>query len=126
MNQSNTQQQSASGLVSSSTAKTRLSGSWLLLARAAWVVLVIPSLLLFVVGLPAYYAQIQRPCVDPATCNIAFALTAQGLRALAALGVSVSEYAAFLTLFWLIIVAIWSGIAFLIFCRSSEEWLALL
>ena len=118
MSPSYTKQQSAENM--------SLSGSWLLIARTVWLVLVIPSLLLFVVGLPVYYAQIQRPCVDPTTCNIVFALTAKGLRALSALGFSVSGYAAFGTLFWAIIVAIWSGIGFLIFWRRSNEWFALL
>jgi hypothetical protein len=126
MNRANTQQQSASASVASSSTKTRLSGSWLLIARSIWLALVIPSLLLFVVGLPAYFAQIQRACVDPVTCNIVFALTAQGLRALAALGLSVSGYAAVLTLFWTIIVAFWSGIGFLIFWRRSDDGMALL
>jgi signal transduction histidine kinase len=126
MNQANTQQQSASGSVAPSTANTRLSGSWLVIARTLWLVLVVPSLGLFVVGLPAYYAQVQRACVDPTTCNIAFSLTAKGLRVFAALGFSISGYAAFATLFWVIIVMAWSGIGFLIFWRRSDEWFALL
>lgn len=105
---------------------TRLSGFWLLIARAVWLGLVVPSLGLFVVGLPAYYQQLQKPCVDPATCNIVGALTAEGLRALAALSLSVSEYAAFNTVFWAMIIVIWSMIGFLLFWRGSEEWFALL
>jgi len=73
-----------------------------------------------------YYAQIQRACVDPVTCNIAGTLTAKGLQELSALGLSVSGYAALLTIFFTIIVAIWSGIGLLIFWRRSDEWFALL
>jgi len=126
MNRSHTEQKSGSYSIVSSTAHTRLAGCWLVTARVAWLALVIPSLGLFIVGLPAYYAQIQRACVDPTTCNIAFALTAKGLRAFAALGVSASSYAAFLTVFWVIIVAVWSVIGFLIFWRRSDDGMALL
>ena len=126
MNRAKTKQQGASGSIASSAAYTRLSGFRLVIVRVVWLVLVIPSLLLFVAGLPAYYQQLQRPCVETTTCNFAFALTAQGLRSLAAIGVSVSGYAAFFTIFLTIIVAIWSGIGFLIFWRRSDEWSALL
>jgi len=96
------------------------------MARAAWLVLVVPSLGLFVASLPAYYAQIQRACVDLVTCNLTGALTAKGLQELPALGLSVSGYAALLTIFFTLIVAIWSGIGLLIFWRRSDEWFALL
>ncbi len=126
MNVSDTERTSKSDSVVSSTATTRFSGSRLILARAVWLALVVPSVGLFVISLPVYYAQLQRACVNPVTCNVAFSLTAQGLRALAALGFSASGYAALLTIFLTIIVAIWSGVGFLIFWRRSDEWFALL
>jgi hypothetical protein len=94
MNQSDAEGKSASQSTVSSTAMTRLSGSWLLIARAVWLALVVPSLGLFVVGLPVYYQQLQRACVDPVTCSFNGALTAKGLQELAVLGFSVSAYAA--------------------------------
>jgi len=126
MNVSDMQRTSRSGAVRSHTATTRLSGRRLIMARAAWLVLVVPSLGLFVASLPAYYAQIQRACVDLVTCYLTGALTAKGLQELPALGLSVSGYAALLTIFFTLIVAIWSGIGFLIFWRRSDEWFALL
>src|SRR4051812_2749136 len=80
------QQTSRSGAVSSHTATTRLSGHWLIMVRATWLVLVVPGLGLFVASLPVYYAQIQRACVDLVTCNITGALTTKGLQELPALG----------------------------------------
>jgi hypothetical protein len=100
-------------------------GSRLIMARALWLALVVPSLGLFVASLPVYYAQIQRPCVDPVTCNVTGTLTARGLQELPALGLSGSGYAALLTLFFTLIVTIWSGVGFLIFWRRSDEWFAL-
>lgn len=126
MNRTNTQQQSASDSVAPHSAKTRLRGSWLLVGRAVWLALVIPSLGVFLAGLPAYYTQIQRPCVDATTCNVAGAMTAKGLQALAVLGFSPSGYAAFYTIFWTIIVITWSGIGLLIFLRRSDDLFALL
>ncbi len=41
------------------------------------------------------------------------------------MGLSASSYAALLTIFFTLIVAIWSGIGFLIFWRRSDEWFAL-
>jgi hypothetical protein len=60
------------------------------------------------------------------TCNIVGALTAKGLQALLAYGLSLSVYAAFFTIFWTTHAAIWSGIGFFIFWRRSDEWFALL
>lgn len=105
---------------------TRLSGTRLRLARGVWLALVLPSLGLFVAGLPAFYERLRRPCVDPAACNVAGALPAAGLQALAALGVSAGAYAAAMTVFWMIIGAVWCSIGFLIFRRRSDDWLALL
>ncbi|GAC1350208.1 MAG: hypothetical protein NVSMB27_30530 [Ktedonobacteraceae bacterium] len=126
MNRANAQQQSTQHSVASNAAQTRLNGSWLLITRIVWLMLVIPSLGLFLFGLPTYYVQIQKPCVDATTCNIAGAMTAKGLQSLAMLGFSALGYATFYTLFWTIIVIIWSGIGFLIFLRRSDDWFALL
>src|SRR5260221_13736435 len=126
MNRSDAPQKIGSGSAISSTAKTRLSGSRLIIARTVWLALVVPSLGFFVASLPVYFAQIQRACVDPVTCNITGTLTAKGLQELLAMGLSASGYAALLTIFFTIIVAIWSGIGFLIFWRRSDEWFALL
>src|SRR5260221_4148769 len=125
MNRSDAPQKIGSGSAVSSTAKTRLSGSRLILARAVWLALVVPSVGLFVASLPVYYTQIQRACVDPVKCNITGTLTAKGLQELLAMGLSASSYAALLTIFFTLIVAIWSGVGFLIFWRRSDEWFAL-
>jgi hypothetical protein len=129
MNQSGTEGKSASGAVDSTAANTRLTGSWLIIARTVWLVLVVPSLGLFVISLPVYYQQLQTACVDPVICanaNLNGTLSAQGLQALAASGFSVSEYAALLTILYALITAIWCAVGFFIFWRRSNDWLALL
>ena len=126
MNQLNTESKSISESAISSAATTRLSGRRLILARAAWLVLVVPSLGFFIAGLPLFYAQIQKACTNSITCNLTGALTAKGLQELSALGLSTSTYALLLTIFFILIVAIWSGIGFLIFWHRSNDWFALL
>ena len=126
MNRVDTRQPSANGLATPNIAKTRLSGSRLMIARAMWLALVIPSLILFIASLPVYYVQIQRACVDLVTCNIAGSLTAKGLQDLPALGFTVSVYATLFTIYFTIMVTIWCVVGFLIFWRRSDEWFALL
>jgi hypothetical protein len=115
-----------SSSAASSTANTRLSGSRLIMARTVCVVLVVLSLGLFVAALPVYYQQLQKACIDAVTCNLPGALNAGGLRALPAIGFSVSGYAAVTVIFWTLIEVIWSAIGFLIFWRKSDEWFVLL
>ncbi len=46
----------------------RLSGRWIVLARGAWITLVILTLVIFFASLPVYVAQLQTPC-DGAACE---------------------------------------------------------
>ena len=127
MNLSDTEQKSGTGVVVSNTANTSLSGSRLIIARTVWLVLVLPSLGLFVAGLLGTSQLIQRACDDPVTCNtLTGALTAKELQALSTSGVSVSTYAALFTIFWAILTSLWCAVGFLIFWRKSDDWLALL
>lgn len=126
MHLSDTKRKSTRGAVASSEVHTRLSGFRLLMARLAWLALALPSVGFFLAGLPAYYAQIQRPCGNAVTCNFFGAMTAKGLHALSAIGFSARGYATFLLVFLAIIVAIWCGVGFLIFWRKSDDWMALL
>src|SRR6266852_5933147 len=127
MNRSDTEGKNSSQPTVASTATSHLSGSWLIVARIVWLALIIPSLGLFVVGLPVYYQQLQRVCVALTTCGLnGGALPAQGLQALASIGLSVSGYAMLVTIFSALISAIWCAVGFLIFWRRSDDWLALL
>src|SRR6266702_3217304 len=126
MNLSDTERKSASGAIVTSAANTRLSGSWLIVARAVWLALIVPSLGLFLANLFTYDQQLQRACVGPLLCNLPGALTAKDLQALPTIGISVNGYAALLTISLAIITAIWCAVGFLIFWRRSDDWLALL
>ena len=127
MNLSDTEGKSASGAEVSSTATTRLTGSWLIIARAVWLALVVPSVGLFVISIPVYYQQLQTACFIGTACGkLPGTLTAKGLQALPTLGFSGTEYAALFTIFFAIITAIWCAVGFIIFWRRSDDWLALL
>ena len=126
MKQSDTEHKSVSGTVDSNGTNTRLTGPWLTFTRVVWLVLVIPSLGLFLASLLVSYQQMQTVCVDPVMCNLTGALTAQELQALASSGFSLNEYATLLTIFFAITAAIWYAVGFLIFWRRSDDWLALL
>jgi len=126
MNVADTEQKIVTGAVVSNSANTLLTGSRLIVARALWLVLVVPSLGLFVVSLPVYYQQLQRACVGPGCTNLSGALSAKEIQALVSSGFSASGYAALFTIFFAIIAAIWCAVGFLIFLRRSEDWLALL
>ena len=94
------------------SADTRLTGPWLIIARTAWLVLVIPSLGLFIVSLVVSYQQL--------------AITAQAQQMLSAVGLTVRELNTLNTIFNVLTSAIWYGVGFLIFWRRSDDWLVLL
>jgi hypothetical protein len=94
MNQSATEQKRARGTIDSNVANTRLTGSWLIIARTLWLVLVIPSIGLCVTSLIVYYQQMQTVCVDLTTCNnLPGALPPQMLQALLSIGISARGFA---------------------------------
>ncbi|HEY6286398.1 MAG TPA: hypothetical protein VIX20_12095 [Ktedonobacteraceae bacterium] len=126
MNRSDIEHNNASGTVDSNSANTRLTGSRLIVARTVWLVLVIPSLGLFIASLLVSYQQMLRVCVDPVTCNLSAGTPIQVQQSLATLGLSLSGFAALVTIFYVITAAIWYAVGFLIFWRRSDDWLALL
>jgi len=121
MNRSDPEGKSARQSIVSSTANTRLSGSWLIVARVVWIMLVVLSLGLFVIGLLAYDQLLQRACDDPVCGGIAGALNTQGLQALTSSGFSLTRYAALVTIFHAMIAAIWCVVGFFIFWRRSND-----
>jgi len=59
VNQSKTAEKSGSYVSTSSIAMTHLTGSWVPIARVVWLVLVAPSVILFVVSLVVSYQQLK-------------------------------------------------------------------
>jgi hypothetical protein len=108
-------------------ATTRLSGRWLLLARLAWIVLVLFVLGATIASLPASFAVLHLPCTfDNVTCNSSGLLTASQIQALPKNGFSLDAHAwSYLgTSGFLALVSIVLGAV--IFWRKSDDWMALL
>jgi hypothetical protein len=103
---------------------TRLRGRLLKAARAAWILAAILALVVFVVGIPALYAQIQSVCVGN-NCTGA-QLSVEQARALEAHGISLPSYALYSVIVGTLSTLIWFSIGWLIFWRKSDSWIALL
>jgi hypothetical protein len=124
MSRSVTDQQSASGSVGASTANTRLSGSWLILARVTWIAVVTLIVALFLAMLPAYSTLLQTICTS-ARCGFVQPTldSAQGIQKL---GLSLGTYATFTLALTLASVLLCLAVSAVIFWRKSDDWVALL
>lgn len=98
---------------------TRLSGLWLVVARAAWGILFAGILALFVTSLPGFHAGILNP-------NDNAALSPQAVEALLRAGITLDAYA-WASLGVLCVTVFGSvGIALVLFWRRSDDWMVLL
>jgi hypothetical protein len=95
-----------------SQSSARLQGSWLTIARAAWLVFFALSLLALGVAFPAHWAELTRPApIMLANLN--------------SLGWSVTLYAVYSITTEVIFTAAFLGVALIIFARRSNERMAL-
>jgi hypothetical protein len=90
-----------------------LRGRWLLLARAAWMVVAVATLGTFVVAVPARYAQLAHPSEAVRT-------------ALADIGLSAGTYAFYNVALDTLFVSVFATIGIVIFWRRSDDAMALL
>ncbi len=128
MSRSDTEAKNASHRAVDNTENTRLSGSWLIVARWAWMV---AELLLagnFVFSIPAYYAALRTVC----TVSIAvvdqcatWQLVPDNMSTLARLHISLDAYAAYTLLINVVASLLFWAVGILIFLRKSREWLGL-
>ena len=102
---------------------TKLRGRTLLLARTAWLAVALPTIGLFLAGVPVYFAYLLTPCPVAACTNGQLALDT--LRALHILGLSVGFYAAYTVALDLVVAAGYSAVALLLFWRKSDDRMAL-
>jgi hypothetical protein len=103
---------------------TRLHGRWLALMRVTWVVVVVLSVGLFIVGVPFSYAASQAICAT-APCNTTNQLTLDQAHELKHLGLSLDFYALFSTVLAIIFEIGYVATGVLIFWRKSDERVAL-
>ncbi len=115
--------------LASHTSSEHLSGRWLILARAAWVVCALLLLANFVASIPAYYHRLSVVCplADQGQCtNASGQLAPATIQLLAYLHLSLSSYAAFFTTADVLVSLLAWGVGLLIFWRKSEEPMGLL
>ena len=108
---------------------TRLSGRWLILARATWIILVAFAFVLLVVSLPqipAFFAHFQQPCIGKICEQNNGQLSHSALQALVKFGISPLLFTifAFATVF-LIPAVVWMLVGVILVWRKSDDWMVL-
>ena len=113
-------------LISSARAEpdTRLHGRWLVLARVAWLGVVVLIVGVFITSLPVFLAQLEVTCA-PATCSF-WQLTPAAAQALQRLGFSAGAYAIYTLSLVIVFGVIWLVSALVLFWRKSDDWMVLL
>src|SRR5713101_6232157 len=101
----------------------RLQGRWLLLARGAWLVVVLLTLGIFFASLPEYVAQLQTPCAGVCTY---LQLSAEQVEMLKGFGFSPGDYATYTITLTLAIMVACLVVSTLIVWRRSDDRMALL
>lgn len=105
------------------TSDTRLHGPWLILARAAWIVVVTLSLAVSIADIPLEFARLHTICAG-SSCGQQ--LTASIVQDLHRLNLSVDFFATFLVVLEFGSLFVWVAVALVIFWRRSNDWMALL
>ena len=105
---------------------TRLRGGLLISARIVWLAVVIFTLIIFLLSLPAYVVQLQTVCAG-VTCVYSYGqLTPGTAQALQNLGFSIGAYAVSILALITASTLVSFGVAGLIFWRRSDDWMAML
>jgi signal transduction histidine kinase len=105
---------------------TSLRGRWLRIARAAWVVVALVNLTLFIASIPAYWAQLITICTDPSGASCSFPqLNPVKLQALEGLGATIGAYAVYTLTIHTIASLAFFVVGALIFWRRSGDWYGL-
>jgi len=105
-------------------ANQRLRGRSLTLARIAWIAVAALTLSLFIVGIPAEFAQYHTACAPTECANRQ--LSQEDFRALQGFGLSLGTYAAYAVVIDIIFAAVYGAVAALIFWRRPDDRMALL
>ncbi len=104
---------------------TRLHGRRLVLARVVWVAVVVFTLSIFMLSLPAYFAQLQTVCTG-VTCVYSYGqLTPGTAQALQNLGLSTGGYAVSILALAIASASVSFGVACVLFWRRSDDWMVM-
>jgi hypothetical protein len=104
---------------------TRLHGRRLVIVRIVWVAVVVFTLSIFMLSLPAYFAQLQTVCVGD-TCVYSYGqLTPGTAQALQNLGLSTGGYAVSILALAIASALVLFGVACVLFWRRSDDGMAM-
>ena len=123
MNSSSASTQVTPGQKRQSEVDTRLYGPWLIFARIVWLAVVVISLTVSLVDIPLQFARLHIVCVGS---DCAQQLTLSIVRDLHKLNISVDFFAASVIILEFGFYFVWVVVAFVIFWRKSNDWMALL
>jgi GAF domain-containing protein len=98
---------------------------WLVLARAAWVLLAALITLLIVASIPFEYAYYKSICTSTVCATDSKRLTLEGVQALQALGLSAGFYAAYNVMVEVVAALVFAVVAAVIFWRRSDDRMGL-
>jgi signal transduction histidine kinase len=102
---------------------TRLRGRWLLIARAAWLALVLLTVAIFVATIPVEFAHLQQVCFN-GDCEHPY-LTPESLSDLQTIGLSTNLFATYFIAAIIVFASVWFAAGALIFWRKSDDRTAL-
>ena len=105
-----------------SRTEIRLQGAWLILARIAWVVIAVSSIVLFAAALPSYFAYLHIVEAHSVYAH----LTPGDVQTLQRLGLSVDFYAWLNVGVGVIFLLVYVAIGAVIFWHKSDDRVALL
>src|SRR5712692_5021510 len=105
------------------SAPASLPKAWLIIARVTWVVVVLPTIVLFALGLVAGFGQMRAVCAG-GLCNPHQLSPAQA-QLHQQLGLSLTFYAWYTTVAFAVFGAANFALAMFIFWRRSYDWMAL-
>ena len=101
-----------------------LMGGQLTMVRVVWLILATLCTSLFLTALPVHYRQLLDKCVG-IQC-VYYQLSPNAMFALQSAGITPGFYAAYITALTVATTLAYIGIAFFLFFRRSNEWMALL
>lgn len=102
---------------------TQLYGSWLVLARTLWIVVVALSLAVSIAYIPLEFRQLHTVCTS-SSCGQQ--LTVGIVQDLHQLNLSVDFFASYLLILQVVFLLVWAVVALLIFSRRSDDRVVLL
>ena len=109
------------------TSGTRLRGPWLVTATVGWAIITLIDLLIFVLSIPAYFAQLHVICpiANRFRCPPG-QITSGNAVALTHLGIALEAYISYMLTITLLTSLVFLSVGALIFWRKSQEAIGLL